>query len=140
MGPNLLCSMTTRRRLRRGKCPWLAVGVHGPASGGCLPPYPPAASNPPFEAQTRVGPDPVDQHQVLVSGSPSSGIPELTLVRFVPKINVRADFDRHTDEFGPGGLSALARPYAVFAWLLVKADILFSFLDGGFLLELRWRR
>jgi glycosyltransferase involved in cell wall biosynthesis len=82
------------------------------------------------------GPIPLISIKYWSAALRARGYPSLTLVSFVPRINVRADFDRHTDEFlGPGGLSALARPYAVFAWLLVKADIVFSFLDGGFLLE-----
>jgi glycosyltransferase involved in cell wall biosynthesis len=80
------------------------------------------------------GPIPIISIKYWSAALRARGYPSFTLVSFVSRINVRADFDRHTDEFlGAGGLAALARPFAVFAWLLVKADIVFSFLDGGFL-------
>jgi hypothetical protein len=80
------------------------------------------------------GPIPIISIKYWSAALRARGYPSFTLVGFVSRINVRDDFDRHTDEFlGPGGLAALARPFAVFAWLLVKADIVFSFLDGGFL-------
>jgi glycosyltransferase involved in cell wall biosynthesis len=80
------------------------------------------------------GPLPVISIKYWSAALRARGYPSCTIVRFVSRINVRGDFDRHTDEFlGPGALSGLARPFAVFAWLLVKADVLCSFLDGGFL-------
>jgi Glycosyl transferases group 1 len=80
------------------------------------------------------GPIPIISIKYWSAALRARGYPSFTLVSFVSRINVRDDFDRHTDEFlGQGGLAALARPFAVFAWLLIKADIVFSFLDGGFL-------
>jgi glycosyltransferase involved in cell wall biosynthesis len=80
------------------------------------------------------GPIPIISIKYWSAALRARGYPSFTLVSFVSRINVRDDFDRHTDEFlGPGGLAALARPFAVFAWLLIKADIVFSFFDGGFL-------
>jgi glycosyltransferase involved in cell wall biosynthesis len=138
MGPNLLCSMTDAPETALRQMPLgsrLAFIALVPVAVACRP----------IRALRRIlrfkprlvwGPIPLISIKYWSAALRARGYPSLTLVSFVPRINVRGDFDRHTDEFlGPGGLSALARPYAVFAWLLVKADILFSFLDGGFLLE-----
>jgi glycosyltransferase involved in cell wall biosynthesis len=80
------------------------------------------------------GPLPVISIKYWSASLRALGYPSRTLVDFVSTINLREDFDRHADEFlGPGGLSALARPFAVFSYVLVKADVVCSFLDGGFL-------
>jgi Glycosyl transferases group 1 len=80
------------------------------------------------------GPVPLINIKFWSAAVQSRGYPSFTIASFVSRINVREDFDHHIDEFlGSGRLSDLARPYAVFAWILVKADILISFLDGGFL-------
>jgi glycosyltransferase involved in cell wall biosynthesis len=59
-----------------------------------------------------------------------------TIVYNVYPINRREDFDQVLDR---GALRAL-RPYLAFCWVLVNADVVSSFFDGGFLAPtpLRW--
>ncbi len=68
------------------------------------------------------------------AGLRAIGYPSFTLVNFVPPINSRSDFDRHFDEFlGTGLVSVLVKPFLIFAYLLFKADVVFAFMNGGFL-------
>jgi glycosyltransferase involved in cell wall biosynthesis len=69
------------------------------------------------------------------------GYESRTCVSGLYSINERSDFDHHHDEFLPRGLIFdPLRAYAVFLWMLRRADVYLSYFDGGFLAGTALRR
>ena len=87
-----------------------------------------------FKPRLVWGPVPLVNIKYWSAALRTRGYRSMTIVDFVSRISVRGDFDRLTGEFlWRGRLSALTRPFAVFARVLVSFDVVFSSMDGGFL-------
>src|SRR5919108_1585076 len=84
------------------------------------------------------GPVPIIAIKYMSRAMRAEGYDTLTFVDDLYPINAREDFDRHRDTFFGRGWTArlldrLVGDYAIFAWMLGRADVFHVFFDGGFL-------
>ncbi len=84
------------------------------------------------------GPAPLINIKFWSASLTKLGYPSTTFVDGLARINVKSDFDLHMEDLmGGGRIASLFNCYRPFAWVLLHADVVMSFFDGGFLRHTR---